>query len=50
VSGKGVLEVVFCGVEGEIPNKQFLAHSILLHRIKIRPSQTVPAFRVSNLH
>ncbi len=48
VGGKGVLKVVFRGVEGKISHKQFRAH--LMIAVEFMPVSTVPDCRVSNHH
>jgi hypothetical protein len=48
--GERVLEVVFCGVEGKIPYKQFITHMMFDCQDKRCTCQTVPECRVSNHH
>ena len=48
VRGESVLEIVFGGVEGEISNKQFIIHAVLLSSFLESPaaSESVPDHRV----
>jgi hypothetical protein len=49
VRGKRILEVIFCGVEGKISDKQFIVtHLLLMFDKTNRVLQTVPDHRVSN--
>jgi hypothetical protein len=48
VGGKRLLQVIFRGVEGKVPNKQFITH--LTFRCSINCFRTVPDLRVSNHH
>jgi hypothetical protein len=50
VRGKGVLEIVFSGVEGKISYKQFRIHSVILLFEPDPDFQCVPDRRVSNHH
>ena len=46
VRGKCVLKIVFSGVEGKIPNKQFIAHVMFYCPTNRCFPQTVPELRV----
>jgi hypothetical protein len=52
VGGEGVLQIVFSSVEGEISDKQFIIHALILICFLESPaaSESVPDHRVSNHH
>ncbi len=36
VRGEGILEIVFCGIEGEVSDKQFIIHAVIFFNLFFR--------------